>query len=330
MFNYILTSQGVTIVSAGRSVTLPSDDEFYPAVIEAIKNEDEQALNEALTSKAEKIANAGRYVGNAIEVQGGTVLFRGKELHGSIVPRILQMLGEGFDLNPLVAFLDKLANNPSYRAVKGLYAFLEHGKMPITKDGDFLAYKAIRSDWRDIHSGTFDNSLGAVVEMPRNRVNEDPNQTCSAGLHVCSYDYLPHFAHADGRVVVVKVNPADVVAIPSDYNNTKMRVARYEVIEEVTDWYKKNENVLAQKSVWSRDIDDEALDEDDSDEQDEQTEFVPEYWNGKQWIAESGSYDSEEGALDAYLELAEVYQHARIAFYDEDGNLINVVRSNQP
>jgi len=30
--------------------------------------------------------------------------------------------------------------------------------------------------------------------------------------------------------VLVKVNPKDVVSVPVDYNNTKMRVCRYEVI----------------------------------------------------------------------------------------------------
>jgi hypothetical protein len=31
---------------------------------------------------------------------------------------------------------------------------------------------------------------------------------------------------------MVKVNPADVVAVPTDYNGTKMRVCRFEVLEE--------------------------------------------------------------------------------------------------
>jgi hypothetical protein len=33
--------------------------------------------------------------------------------------------------------------------------------------------------------------------------------------------------------MICKVNPADVVAVPSDYNNAKMRVCKYEVINEV-------------------------------------------------------------------------------------------------
>jgi hypothetical protein len=76
--------------------------------------------------------------------------------------------------------------NPSYRAVNELYGFLEKNRLPITPDGHFLAYKKVRDDYKDIHSGTMDNSVGKIVEMERNQVNDDKNQTCSSGLHFCS------------------------------------------------------------------------------------------------------------------------------------------------
>jgi len=36
-------------------------------------------------------------------------------------------------------------------------------------------------------------------------------------------------------VVKVLVNPEDVVSIPTDYNDAKMRTCKYVVIEEVTE-----------------------------------------------------------------------------------------------
>jgi hypothetical protein len=129
--------------------------------------------------------------------------------------------------------------NPSYRAVQELYKFLEVGQMPLTEDGHFLAYKKVRENFKDIHSGTFDNSVGKICEMPRNKVDEDSSRTCSSGLHVCSYSYLNSFGNGTtDKVVVVKINPRDVVSIPADYNNTKMRLCRYEVIQDVTAQYK--------------------------------------------------------------------------------------------
>jgi hypothetical protein len=64
--------------------------------------------------------------------------------------------------------------------------------------------------------------------MPRNQVNEDPNQTCSYGLHVANFDYASGFG--SGHMLEVEVHPADVVAIPVDYNQAKMRVCKYKVI----------------------------------------------------------------------------------------------------
>jgi hypothetical protein len=78
-----------------------------------------------------------------------------------------------------------------------------------------------------------DNSPGRVVEMERNKVDDNKDQTCSTGLHFCGLSYLGHFGGSDSRIVIVKINPRDVVSIPSDYNGAKGRACRYEVIGEM-------------------------------------------------------------------------------------------------
>jgi hypothetical protein len=83
-----------------------------------------------------------------------------------------------------------------------------------------------------------DNSPGKIVEMERNAVDDNMHNTCSTGLHFCSKEYLPHFGNRDSgkkadRVVILKINPRDVVSIPADYNATKGRACRYEVIGEL-------------------------------------------------------------------------------------------------
>jgi hypothetical protein len=99
----------------------------------------------------------------------------------------------------------------------------------------------VRSNYFDIHSGTFRNQVGDVPEMPRNKVDEDKDRTCSYGLHFCSIAYLPHFSDSDGgHTMIVRINPKDVVSIPGDYANTKGRCCRYEVIAEYKeDWRSK-------------------------------------------------------------------------------------------
>jgi len=131
----------------------------------------------------------------------------------------------------MVNFMNNLMQNPSKRAVDELYGFLEKNSLPITPEGCFLAYKKVREDFKDVHSGTMDNSVGRVVSMERNMVDDNRDNTCSTGLHFCSHSYLGSFSGA--RTVIVKIDPRDVVSIPSDYNNAKGRACRYEVIGEV-------------------------------------------------------------------------------------------------
>jgi hypothetical protein len=111
---------------------------------------------------------------------------------------------------------------------------VEKNDHPITESGNFIAYKRVRGSFKDIHSNTMDNTVGSLVEMPRNQVNEDSSQTCSYGLHVANWEYAhTQFASSDPATDVmleVEVDPADVVAIPADYNNAKMRVCKYKVL----------------------------------------------------------------------------------------------------
>lgn len=125
------------------------------------------------------------------------VRFDGDTIHSVIAERLLDMVAEGFDIEPLARFLDKLMENPSKVAQEELYLWIESGNFVITPDGDFLAFKNVRSDYKDIHSGRFDNSVGQVLQMDRSKVDADRHRTCSAGLHFCSHSYLPHFSHSN-------------------------------------------------------------------------------------------------------------------------------------
>lgn len=156
------------------------------------------------------------------------------ELDGVLVERIFDMLSEGFNIMPMVRFLENLMTNPADFARDELYLWLESSDLPITEDGHFLAYKNVRGDFKSIHDGKTDNTPGLIVSMPRSNVDADRDRTCSAGLHFCSKSYLPSFSHAaDGHTVLLKINPADVVSIPSDYDNAKGRAWKYEVLKVV-------------------------------------------------------------------------------------------------
>ena len=226
----IVTPDGITLIIDGKPQAVASDHINYKKIVKAITQQKYKKVLKLLDLGG-NIRDFGK---GKLSVTDGVVKYGEKELHGVITDTILKMIEQGFDVSPMVNFLDNLSLNPSYRAVNELYTFLEAGKIPITEDGHFLVYKSVRSDYKDIHSGTFDNSPGAICEMPRNEVNEDSTQTCSAGLHVASYSYAKSFGNSGSRMMLCKVHPRDVVSIPIDYNNTKMRTCRYEVLKDVT------------------------------------------------------------------------------------------------
>lgn len=193
-----------------------------------------------------KIDSQGQPTG--LELIDDTFFFNGKQLHNVICQIILDLREEGSNIDPMVKFLENLMENPSSRAINELYPFLQHRQMPVTEDGCFVAYKAVQGNFYSKASGTLtliqgesdssghiNNAVGQVVECPRNEVDDDRAHECSHGLHVGSLAYSgPNGWYRNGgdRVVLVKVNPRDVVSVPRDHKNTKLRVCKYEVIGE--------------------------------------------------------------------------------------------------
>jgi hypothetical protein len=226
-YPYLIQGKNIVVVIGNKSHTVSKTHISYQKVLDAIKANDWETVKDVIEPK-KVVLNYG--AGN-VSVQGETLFWKGEELHTTLATRMITMLQEGFPVEPMVAFMENLMSNPSKRAVTELYGFLEKNSLPITPDGHFLAYKKVRDSFLDVHSGKFDNSVGKVVEMERNKVDDDKNNTCSTGLHFCGMSYLNSFGGE--RTVIVKINPRDVVSIPTDYNEAKGRACRYEVIGEL-------------------------------------------------------------------------------------------------
>lgn len=226
-YPYLIQGSNIVVVIGNKSHTISKTHITYQKVLDAIKASDWDSLPDIIEPK-KVVLNYGQ--GN-VSIQGETLYWKGKELNTGLSVRMIQMLQEGFPIEPMVNFMENLYQNPSKRAVTELYGFLEKCNLPITPDGHFLAYKKVRADYTDVHSGKFDNSVGQVVEMERHDVDDNKDNTCSTGLHFCSQSYLNSFGGE--RTVIVKINPRDVVSIPSDYNDAKGRACRYEVIGEM-------------------------------------------------------------------------------------------------
>lgn len=224
---YIITDTTATLIVVGKVVTLDSEDRHYAEFITLLKEGNQIEALAFYNSKKDFTARLPA----PFSVVEGRLQHNGNPCNSVVSNRTLELLEGGYEAKYMLRFLDNLYTNPSKNAVDELYGFLEANDIPITKDGCFMAYKRINKDWKDVYTGTIDNSVGALVTMDRNTVDEDKHRTCSQGLHVCSLNYLKSYSGA--RLVAVKVNPRDVVSVPTDYQNSKMRVCRYQVIVEL-------------------------------------------------------------------------------------------------
>lgn len=214
------------IMDDGQTHLISANHPNHEAILNAIRNSEWSLLPDLVD-----IPQAmSRYSEGSVTVnEFGEVFYGDEPVHNTVAKRITAFFQQGLPYQPLVRFLENLMANPSRRSVEELYGFLENEGMAITEDGCFVGYKGVRDDYKDVHSGKFDNSPGQIIEMPRRDVDDDARRGCSYGFHVGSQRYAAGWGP---RVMLVKVNPADAVSVPYE-SCEKLRVCRYEVLREV-------------------------------------------------------------------------------------------------
>ena len=218
----------LTVILKNKAHQVIPDHTNYKLILEALPTATEDELLE-LVDIEKAVAS---FSDGQVSIVNGKVMFEGEEVHGSISKRIIEFMSKGLPFQPLVKFLENLMENPSMQSQQELYDFLEHENLPITEDGCFLAYKAVNSDFKDKWRGTFDNNVGQVCEMRRAKVDDNRGRGCSAGLHAGALNYVANYGNVDAgdNIVIVKINPEDVVSVPSDCNCEKLRTCKYEVV----------------------------------------------------------------------------------------------------
>jgi hypothetical protein len=245
------TGNSVYGIIDGAAISASQGHPNWSKIVGAIKSKDYHLLP--------KLVNIGscivRWANNKAYVKDRQIYFNGEVVHNTLSMRILNLMSDGFDANPMLRFLENLMLNPSVRSRNELYGFLDYGKLPITEDGCFLAYKVVDNSYyakRSNPDGSRNRHyVGDVVRMNREEVDPHSERTCSTGLHFCSLDYVPCYGcSGSDKVMIIKLNPRDVVSIPFDYKNTKGRCCEYQVVSE----YKGAWNISAfDEQVYSSD-----------------------------------------------------------------------------
>lgn len=214
-------------------ITVDNSDPKFQQIVKLLSNKDDEGLYKLLTDQHQKLQQA--YENKDFEViDNGLVKIGNDVLPPILSKRLISFAEKKIPYQALLNFWKRLSNNPSMRAVNELFGCLDRNHHPIYEDGCFLAWKGLRGNYTDVHSGKFVNTVGSKNRMDRRSVDDDNVNSCSYGFHVGSYEYAKSFAR--GKFVEVKVDPADVVAVPTDANWQKMRVCAYEVVADCTEF----------------------------------------------------------------------------------------------
>lgn len=250
MIPYVVTATSVTIIIAGKPTTIVKENADFDAIIDLVKNQKTNGITpEALRVKLDTITNAentfkqvtkaparktkGIQIG--IDKEKGVVHFTkdGKryDLERNLSLDFIRIAKAKKSTKMLRLFIENIAKNPNPETLDNLFAFIGHQNLIITEDGHFLAYRGVTADYKDGHTGKFDNSVGQKPEMPRDQCDHNRNNTCSRGFHAGSFSYAKDWAT---KTMLIKINPADIVSVPHDYHGQKMRMCKYEVVAEVT------------------------------------------------------------------------------------------------
>jgi len=301
---FLITQSGITIHKDDNStVIVPKSHLNYTKIEDLITAPDEIVKDEEIMSLVDVATSIKLFTHKEFTITNTgdefTLEHNGEKLNSALSSRIVYIYKQGGSFKHFLDFYRNLMNNPSKQSIDELYDFLTANNLPITEDGHFLAYKVVTKDFKDIHSNTFDNSVGAIVQMPREDVDDDRTRTCSNGLHFAAYDYLKYYGKNDknNTIVIVKINPKDVVSIPEDYNNQKGRCCKYTVLGAIEatnsflkEGYAKSSSYLEEDELYDDTIDDDV----DSTDYDYEPDVPEGYYDG----GGDELYDDEDDYLD--------------------------------
>lgn len=232
----VLTENSIVLKLNQESLTITKANnlELFQEIKDLIEKDQIDELETKYQSFKQRLETMSQ---NLFTVVSGRITLKGDStpIPQAIVKKLTELEKDGQDILPLIRFWRKLKNNPSQRSREQLYEFMLKNNVPLTEYGDLVLEKGVNMVDKqtelllDNYSKKIDNSIGKVVEVPWENVDDDPNRTCSYGLHVAAPDYVRNI-YSNSVIVEVIVNPEHVVSVPTDYNATKMRVCRYQVM----------------------------------------------------------------------------------------------------
>ena len=231
-YDYLVTKSAITIIrgSDSTSFVVNCNNPIFQTVRKMVLVDGDYIGAIELIDKKELIR---KYNTGLLTVENGELRYAGTRIDSRLATRIISDIENGKEsYKNLANFMDRAMNNISSKSVDELWDFIAHTDIDINEDGYIVGWKKVTktdsnpdATYVDSYTKKIPNDLGSVVYMPRALVDDNRNETCSQGLHVGSWSYVPSFR--GDTILRVIVDPADVVSVPKDYNGAKMRVGKY-------------------------------------------------------------------------------------------------------
>lgn len=235
-------SANITVVVNGEMKTADDQHPLFDEIVELAVAGDESVAD--LFDVSHRAAARFENLSDRVTVANSRVYVDQTEVEDVYADQIVRFLDEGLDdFQPLVNFLEKVYSNVSVGIRENLSRWLAGENFTILDNGNILGYRGLNSDYTSRHAGpgivngvqtngNLDNSVGNVVELPAELVEENAHVGCASGLHVGTYDYASSWG-AGGVVVSVEVDPRHVRSVPYECDSAKMRVSKYKVLDTV-------------------------------------------------------------------------------------------------
>jgi hypothetical protein len=238
---YIQHAVGNYTVFHNGSHTFTKEHIAYKHLIDAMKEDNIEKFLQYIDQRKSVFTWSN---GN-LKIVGDDFFYKEELLHGSLVEAMLAVIKNGDPCEKFVRFIEKIGENPSLQSVNEFLTWLGHKSFIILDNGNFLGYKSVKvwagnpikdarrrnvksGDYVDWHSSKFRNNVGDLNYMARDSVHQDKNVACSTGFHIGTLDFAQNFC-GGANIVLCEVDPKNVVSVPIDSNNQKVRVCRYKV-----------------------------------------------------------------------------------------------------
>lgn len=226
---YVLQDNYISVLLNGKSYQATKGQPTFKQLHRALKREQWSRVPKLVSLTAQL---AERMHGK-VDVNAEGVFYKGQKVDNSLSAKILELIEHEKPVSGWLRFMDNLYQQGDVNTVNRVYDWINSGRYAITSDGCIVGYKVVDKNYKDKHTHTVDNHIGARPLMARSAVDPNEYVECSRGYHVCVRGYIRGFYSAGDHIMVVKVNPADVVASPVNFGNQKFRCWTYEVFEEV-------------------------------------------------------------------------------------------------